>query len=128
MYKCEICGKEFEKRSYSGDYQNLCGNHQCFTKKYWKDIIKEKEYHPIIKGVCYCLDINHPIVEDRGQHLGYGGRIFKIRYFNGKIIKTNNLWYNDVVPEWCRNDLPDNAEFMSNDSEKKSFKDFLKNT
>lgn len=111
MFTCEICGKKYETPRYFDEYKNVCGA-DCFTKKYWQEIINEKEYHPIINGVCYYLNIDKPIEETTYGFLGFDGRRFKIKFNDGRIIETNNLWHNGDVPEWCRKDLPDNAEFV----------------
>lgn len=109
---CEICGKAFDKLCYSGDFKNICSN-ECFDKKYWNQIIKDKNNRVIIDGTVYWYDKTEPIKGIRGQFLGFCGRLFTIRYkTTGEIVKTNSLWHNGVVPEWCKDQLPDNAEFV----------------
>lgn len=108
---CEICGKEFDKPQYH-TYDKICGDKDCFTKKFWLSIIEEKKYHPVINGVCYYCDVDNPISDSRGFR-GFGGRYFKIRFIDtGKIIETNNLCHNGDVPKEFRDQLPDNAEFI----------------
>lgn len=36
--KCEICGKEFEKRRWGGVFKNICYN-ECFSEKFWQMIV-----------------------------------------------------------------------------------------
>lgn len=104
--KCIICGKEIENSCYMNAI--LCSE-KCFYKNYWNEIIKEKEQHVIINGVCYMIGNSLPFNCD--DCAGYGGRTFYIKYFDGKIIKTNNLWLNGDVPKEYRDILKDEAEF-----------------
>lgn len=104
---CEICGKEFDRLIYGGDFERCCSS-ECFTKKFWNDIEKEKEEHIFINGICYAI-VDEPIL----GLLGYGGRKFKIRMFeDGRVVETNNLWCQGDVPEEYRPRLPDTAEFV----------------
>lgn len=75
-----------------------------YSEKFWTDIVKEKEDHVVIDGLCYYIS---PYDE------GFGGYQHKIRKFGSdEIIVTKNLWYNGKVPEKFRSYLPDNAEFV----------------
>lgn len=108
---CEICGKKFNKPFYHSDeYKNICSSSECFHKKFWLEIIEEKDSHVIINGNCYYIDKTHPMSDS--DFRGYGGREFKIKLHSGEVITTNNLWYNGEVPEEFRDRLPDNAEFV----------------
>ncbi len=108
MFNCEMCGKEFPKRFYiKGPFENVCMD--CFSKKYWQLIIAEKDKHLIINGVCYCIgNTTNGVLE----YNGYGGQQFTIKKDDGKIIETNNLWYQGEIPEELKEQLPNNAEFM----------------
>lgn len=81
------------------------------SKSYWEEVIAEKEYHPIIDGVCYYVDIKHPVELRYTMNNGFGGQWFKL-LMNGQTIITNNLFLNDDVPDEYREQLPDNAEFL----------------
>lgn len=50
LMKCEICGKEIEKSSYSSAI--LCSS-ECFGKHFWNEIVKDKNNRIIINGHCY---------------------------------------------------------------------------
>ena len=108
MLRCEICNKEIEKSCYSNAV--LCGT-KCFKKHYWNEIVTEKEEHIVINGVCYCDAGDRP--GEKPSYLGHAGRRFWIRYFDGKTVTTNNLWYQGEIPEEYRSALPDNAEFYT---------------
>jgi hypothetical protein len=106
--KCEICGKEINASSYSNAV--LCSI-KCFHTHFWREIIAEKEKHIIIHGNCYCDGGN--IENPRSTaFVGFSGRRFWIRFFDGHEITTNNLWTQGEIPEEFREQLPDNAEFF----------------
>ena len=121
LVRCEICGKEIEKSKYSGCI--ICSG-ECFDKNFWKRIIKEKEKHIIINGVCYCDagNVDNPL---QSMFLGHSGRRFWIRFKNDSTLTTNNLWYQGEIPDEFRDELPDTAEFYTPDHIK--FVNSLKN-
>jgi len=43
---------------------------------------------------------------------GFGGRDFSIKFYDGRDIKTSNLWYQGEIPERFKEFLSDNAEFV----------------
>ena len=68
--KCEICGKEIEKSSYSNAI--LCSS-ECFGKHFWNEIVKDKNNRIIINGNCYVDGGNKPNAicgEPPGRSLG----------------------------------------------------------
>lgn len=76
--------------------------------EYWAERVLYKEEFLIVKGVCYYIS------EESTAFKGYGGRRHIIRYLDtGKIRITDNLWHNGDVPEAIKEELPDNAEFLS---------------
>ena len=105
--KCVICGREIEKSQYSNAV--LCSG-ACFYKHFWNKIVAEKDKHIIINGECYCDGGNVENPNDVG-FLGCSGRRFWIRFFDGREITTNNLWYQGKVPDDFLNELPNTAEF-----------------
>lgn len=104
---CEICGKNFENKAYVGRFEKCCSS-ECFNKKFWNDIVEEKDGHIFIDGVCYSIADKSIL-----GILGFGGRRFKIKMLDdGRIIETNNLWCQGNVPEEYRSILPNTAEFV----------------
>ena len=106
--KCVICGKEIEKSQYSNAV--LCSG-ACFYKNFWNEIVAEKEQHIIINGECYRDggNVDNPNYYD---FLGHSGRRFWIRFFDGREITTNNLWYQGKIPDEFLSQLPNTAEFF----------------
>lgn len=101
--KCVICGKEIEKSSYSNKV--LCSS-ECFHIDFWNDCLDEAAI--IINGECYHDGGMKP--KDYRGFLGFDGSLFKIKMNDGRVIVTNNLWYNGEVPE--ERGIEDNACFI----------------
>lgn len=100
--KCVICGKEIEKSLYS--HKPLC-SYECFIVDFWNDNLDETAI--IVDGTCYHDGGRQP---DGTQWLCFGGSEFTIEMNDGRIIKTNNLWYNGEVPK--ERNVKDNAKFI----------------
>lgn len=107
MMKCSICGKEFEKPAYGGNYSTICSS-ECFRKAFWQEKVDRKDDYLIIEGVCYYVGDEN----DKGSFRGFSGRKFYIRKRNGQLLKTTNLWCQGDVPDEFRDELRDNAEFV----------------
>ncbi len=114
IYTCPSCGKCYTRRHTPESY---IGNN-CFECSFWlgktdyPDYIKEHQV--IINGEHFMLG------ETEGPFRGFGGRRFKIQFFDGRIIETTNLWGQGPIPELFRHMLPDNAVFLPVD-EKSAF-------
>lgn len=102
--KCEVCGKEIEKSSYS--HKVLCSS-KCFDADYWLDRVKHKDDFTIIDGVCYHIENEN----SKSSFRGFGGKHFTIIKNTGERIETTNLWYNGEIPKAFLELLPDNARF-----------------
>ncbi|MFR2207335.1 MAG: hypothetical protein ACLS59_07335 [Clostridia bacterium] len=106
--KCEICGKEIEKSSYSSAI--LCSS-ECFGKHFWNEIVKDKNNRIIINGHCYVDGGNKPDAIHTSW-LGFNGNKFNIEFFDGRKLTTNNLWCNGEIPKEYRKLLPNNAKLI----------------
>ena len=98
--RCCVCGKVIDTSLY---VRPMCSS-ECYMKRYWMDIIEEKEDHVIIEGRCCFIAPEHDTTRPRG----HSGRKFILKsLFDGKIIETTNLWYQGEIPEEFREALPD---------------------
>jgi hypothetical protein len=57
---------------------------------------------------------HHIIGNEGSQHKGCGGRKHIIKFKDGKIVETTNLWHQGEIPEELKNILVDNAEWEEN--------------
>lgn len=108
--KCVICGKEIERSYYSNAV--LCSA-ECHTKHYWLERVNNinSPDQVIINGCVYQIGREDTISPFRG----YDGMLFCIKFFDGRLVKTTNLWLNGDIPEEFRDRLKDNAEFITHD-------------
>ena len=104
--KCEICGKEIEKSKYWNAV--LCSS-ECYEKHFWLNKIKHKNDLNIarINGVHYYIG-----EENTYGMRGFDGAMFIIKFFDGRIVHTTNLWTQGKIPDEYIKELPDNAEFI----------------
>ena len=101
--KCVICGKEIEKSGYSNKV--LCSS-ECFSVDFWNDCLDDTAI--IVNGECYHNGGMKP--DNYSGFLGFSGRLFTIQMNDGRVIKTNNLWYNGEIPK--ERGIADNARFI----------------
>ena len=104
---CEVCHKEFFKRSYGGEYQDVCSS-ECFHRKFWQGIVEYKDDYIVIGYECYYIGDEHSTSSFRG-HSGRKFRLLELR--TDKIIETTNLWYKGSIPEEFRPLLPPTHAF-----------------
>ena len=107
-YQCSICSEWANQQTSTEDMKGM-----CFTCAYWQRYIdlKDKQNEVIVGGVHYRCNTDKPIDNINPQWNGFGGRRWHIRFFDGRDVITNNLWYQGQIPERFRELLPDNAEF-----------------
>lgn len=91
-------------------------------------------YGAMLRERKLCFDCNHfwqlfekrddpSVVRARGHHYmigakndpfpGFGGQRFVIKFFDGRVVETKNLWHQGDIPERWRERMPDNAEFVN---------------
>lgn len=80
----------------------------CYECYFWTDLFKHSPNNVVIDGKCYHIDPN-----EKAKHKGFGGRKFKIRFLDGTLVETTNLWLNGEIPEHFRERFPNNAEFIT---------------
>lgn len=115
-YTCSICGsvEEKEHRSLDAPDKNF-----CFTCWFWRPKIKaaknNDQYAVRVDGVHYYI---HPDSKGGNRAFsGFGGSRFDIRFHDGRLVTTHNLWCQGDIPERFRDVLPDNAIFIQETSE-----------
>jgi len=116
IYICPSCGTSYIRRHTPESY---IGNN-CFDCSFW---LEKTDYPDDMKTHQVIIDGQHYLFHDTDSFIkGFGGRRFKIQFFDGRIIETNNLWFQGEIPDQFRSMLPDNADFLlvetKNNSEK----------
>ena len=116
-YKCSICGKEIEASEYCDTVPVMCDNPKCFHTYFWKEKIRllnsgDKDYAKAVAIVNHEHYIIGPEYEGNTHFAGRGGSLFTIKFNDGRIVKTRNLWSQGTITEEYYKDLPDNAVFI----------------
>ena len=108
MCNCEICGQQIEKSMFSNAV--LCSA-KCHTAHYWLERVKNKDSKTqvVIGDTMYQIEPE----DDIGAFRGYDGALFYVKFYDGRLVRTTNLWFNGKIPEAFRSLLPPNAELMS---------------
>ena len=108
-FTCTKC-KEEETFNFAGEEAEIIKRDKvCFGCAYWtlKVELKDDQSSVRIDGVQYFIGS-----EINKAFSGFGGHEFNIRFFDGRLVKTNNLWHNGTIPAQFRTKLTDNAEFL----------------
>lgn len=83
----------------------------CFGCAFWKNVIKgdrNSKRAVVVNGG------HHWIGNEKSSGFkGFGGAKWKIRFNDGREVETTNLWHQGTIPEHFREDLPDNATFLT---------------
>lgn len=119
MMKCTICNETFEIDTVGdiADFQRKL--ELCFTCAFWVDWIardtgQDADGRSVITPTYEHLRIGTiGFSAERNMMLGYGGAKWWVLFSDGRAIKTNNLWYQGVVPERFRDSLQANAELVN---------------
>ena len=106
IYTCPSCGKCYARRHTPESY---IGNN-CFDCSFW---LEKTDYPDDMKNHQVIIDGQHYLFHETDSFIkGFGGRRFKIQFFDGRIIETNNLWFQGEIPDQFRSMLPNNAVFL----------------
>lgn len=106
-FACEKCGSIDSPSNWISG--TLIGN-LCYTCSFWQARVYEKDDDRTVRinGVHYQIGI-----ESAHGFRGFGGRQYKIKFPEGRIVTTTNLWTQGEIPEIWKDQLPDNAEFIT---------------
>jgi hypothetical protein len=89
---------------------DLVEQNYCFSCAFWtanSENPRWRKHVAIIRGEAY-----FPL--ERTDRWDAQGKMVKIRYFDGRIVETDNLTYQGPIPDHMRKRpiFQDNAEFM----------------
>jgi len=107
---CNECQNEV-KGKYMGTYAKIMEDKGlCFSCAFWEEKVDRKDRPEVAR-----IDGKHYVIgreESIGFSRGFGGANFTIRFFDGREVRTTNLWHQGKIPTHFRDRLPDNAEFI----------------
>lgn len=107
---CKLCSKEISFEFMEPCKTQLKVNQLCFNCNFWHNYVLRKNDKRIVrvKGLHYCIA---PEL-DKPEYGGYGGHKWYIKFFDGRLAVTTNLWHQGTIPAHFRLQLPNNAVFV----------------
>ena len=115
--RCRKCGMIEHTDGYYQDTRNRLERLRfCFDCNFWLEKSKLRRRNPnffVAGGRAYYIDEE----DSRSAFRGFGGRKHVVRFFDGRVVHTSNLWFNGEVPAHWRAFLPDTAEFVERGSD-----------
>lgn len=112
---CKVCGVEHDTSHWiESTSKSLESKKLCFDCNFWlehaeKDKEVNKDKYVITGHEHYIIEIE----SDSSGFRGYGGAPFYIKFNDGRIVKTTNLWCQGDIPERFWDIMPDNAMFLT---------------
>lgn len=105
---CSECGAELNPKEVDR-IQAL-----CFSCSYWTEKVLDISDSNYVRSKGSCYRISDPVWSDTKDNraLGFGGSVFNILFFDGRRVRTNNLYTQGTILERFRDRLPDNAIFL----------------
>lgn len=100
-FTCPECGKTVKIYDKAGTV--------CYRCQFWLLKAQNKDHPDFVRCRGW-----HYIIGDDKNHVGergFAGRTFTIKFKDGRVVTTSNLWGQGEIPERFRERLPDNAEF-----------------
>lgn len=112
-YECVLCGA-LVKDEFAG----IVGAQmkvalECFRCAYWETLIGRDRRSP---DTAVIADGRHYVIEANGASkwlAGFGGKEFDVEFFDGRCVRTRNLWCQGEIPSLFRDQLMDNASVRS---------------
>lgn len=110
--RCRKCGTFEHTDGYFDEIRDHLERLRfCHSCDFWLQKAKLRRKDPnfcVIAGAAYHIARE----EAPGGFRGFGGRKHVIRFFDGRVVTSTNLWFNGEVPGCWRAFLPDTAEFV----------------
>jgi hypothetical protein len=115
---CVKCGRIVGTNYADELKKELIRDNICFDCHYWNRYVTRKDDYDVVRvnGEHYVI-VRHNIRARLKSFRGSRGHTFrspkfKIRFYDGREVISRNLWYQGVIPERFKFELPDNAIFM----------------
>lgn len=80
-----------------------------FIKEFWDEKVQSIDD----ENVARIGGGHYRIGDEHAYERGFGGTIYFIKFNDGRLVRTSNLWSQGEIPEPLRPWLPDNAEFVT---------------
>lgn len=80
----------------------------CFRCWHWLRLVAVKDKPTTVRAKGH----HYQMGDDRDPFPGFAGATWTVKFHDGRVVTTKNLWHQGEVPEHFRERLPDNAEFV----------------
>lgn len=110
---CRICSTQEEAHYFEPTKSHMVLQSLCFHCLFWSDLIKVADHPNMVRVKAVHYQVCGDEGGGRAEFRGFGGRHFTIRFDDGRTVQTNNLWCQGGIPERFRQELPDNARFVT---------------
>lgn len=109
---CYICGRPITSKAYCiGPNSYICYNKECYNAYYWDKLAAlcaVDSHHEYV----VCNNKVYKIGSPFDELLGSNGKEYTIQFKDGKVVKTNSLWPQGIIPEQYRKNFTSNARFI----------------
>lgn len=117
---CALCAEKHELHWNNETNESLVARQLCFNCGFWDDHLKadaaeDKKRFVIVKGTHYLISRDDP---QNYRWSGFGGSKFIIKFHDGRIVTSRNLWCQSAIPHHFRDKMPDNAVFLTEEEYK----------
>lgn len=112
--ECRECGSADGLNWLAATRCRLEEQQLCFKCSFWQEYADRANEPDVVR-----VEGKHYVVAPEQATLmsrGYGGRKFRIAFKDGRVIDTTNLWSQGEIPERWQSRLPNNAEFVKENS------------
>jgi len=103
---CRICGKL--QPAATDIIEELRAGQLCFDCWFWLGIVAKRDDLRSVRIDHWSYFIG----DGDGCYKGFGGQKFTIKFYDGRVVETDDLWCQGRIPERFWDDLPDNAQFV----------------
>lgn len=112
IVQCVECGEQDEAGYMEPIKSSMVNRSLCFYCLFWTEYAES--YHQpdqvVVNGKHYVIGDEQQAGNRRWR--GFGGSPFNIRFFNGRMVRSTNLWHQGDIPERFKERMPNNAEFV----------------
>jgi hypothetical protein len=107
IFKCKECGAEEDSSKWCNGFE-LEQRQLCISCGFWMDFVEQVNDPNSVRvnGHHYWIGDE----QDKGMR-GYNGKLFVLKFKDGRIVRTTNLWNQGQIPKQFKSRLPDNATF-----------------
>lgn len=106
VLECVECGAPDEANYVNREH--LLAESICIVCYHWRDILENHSSASVITDSWNHFEIAPPS-NGSSSTKGHGGRKFTVTFTDGRVVNTDNLWSQGVIPEWFRDRFEVNA-------------------